>query len=80
MTHAQRAHRDKLAEEYADTHVLNEYYRIGEGSYKDGYDDAHAEAEAILVKALEHISTMENFGPACFFAREALSTWRRESK
>lgn len=88
MTPAQRAHRDKLAEEYSktiDREIIQSSPRMScKCIYSDGYAAAHAEAK-VLVKALEamlpyyspqgldYITSHNIFNDAC----EALKAWSR---
>lgn len=86
MTPAQRAHRDKLAEDYGKYNTqFDDEFTNDKRAYSAGYDAAHAEAE-VLVKALDRAIEVMEFAymnlPAqpkeISEAREALMAWRRE--
>lgn len=84
MTPAQRAHRDKLAEEYGKYNTqFDDEFTNDKRAYSAGYDAAHAEAER-LVKAIEdyrcpYCANEKTTYPHCleYKACVVLKAWRR---
>lgn len=94
MTEAQKAHRDFLADAYAQSEsitVPGESLQMKQACdrtttkfFAHGYDTAHAEAQ-VLVEALEfcrgHLKSMDNYSLVSGAFHEidcALKAWRRE--